>query len=324
MFIKTLLDGEAVAHMKSDPGLGRSLTNSMRYRAVLLLNKDQKDYLKKNLPTTAWKKLEEDMVKGRIRKRDWSGDVEQLRQGPAPEVIVGDGINPRKGPGDRTTPGDYEDSPFVARRLELINRERDVRDREEFWEELLRPAIEAFPANMATIEIVDQYVFQDFRRQRKSSSGKKGSKPTDTGLGWMLDRLDRLAAEHGHTLRVSIITAEKPRHLVKHAKDDMNREIIVDLLTTLLQSVPCHHLDLTVLVAPRKLAEKTPPGLHDRRIIIKGTCGFRLDKGAGDFYVHDDRSSTTWTWFNRWSNDQNRHHQNLKSKIPGEFSLPVE
>lgn len=289
--------------MAEHPMVGPLFVRSMEGKTILLTGPDFRQLCQSTLPPPTYSLLVDSMVKNRIRWRHQSPD-DQKSMSLEPEVIVGE---EDRTPEDRWIYSNLEgylDTTPVARRRDLHERVEHVRDRSEFWEWLLEPVIEAFPSTNREIDIIDQYLFQDFRRELNRTKSKSPRRLLHhIGVVWLLSQINSLCQGEPHRTVVKIYTAEKGARHSKSASDALDQAEIAELFQTLLDHEPLENLDFHVTIVPATKANPRPLGFEMRQLLVNRMMGFTFGHGVGGLTTvtlpdgsRGDRSPSTWTW----------------------------
>lgn len=330
MYTKIVLDESAVQEMVSS-STGAMFVPLLRDNAVLLLTPAQRKVLSTALPLGIWKRLEHDIETRRVLARKWSGQVANPGvKVLGVEVVVGDGPQSKGWQGTITDLPGYAYCDPVARRDELKSGMRTVVDREEFWTDCLAPVIDAFPENGRTLDIYDQYLFQDFRRTLREVT-KSGSDPSRSlsrerpGLAWLLRRVDDFAAGLSLPPTVRLCTAEKVKY---KDPDTLDKDQIFELLEQLVTMVSCENINLRVLIVPAQKVKPSTVGLKKRRLVVNGCKSFELAKGVGDFTdgkaTAHSKAATTWTWSGSLNQEELAALKTVRDLVPDGFQFHLE
>jgi hypothetical protein len=262
-----------VDNLASQSDNAKNFFRSLREVATLLLKPGDLDYLEERLPFTVWQLLKEDLNKKTILYRAIKDESVPLTRDLRPEVLVTNSLEGDQPPPNRTLPGDYHDCPQVRRRLALQKGTETAADRDDFFSELLLPALDAQRPGRRRISIYDPYVFQNVRRDlEKLKRIRREDAIESIGLVWLLKALSDAYADTSAKPEVTIYTTENEDndYLELHEMKEIWLEIIQRTQT------------LGVPVAIRAIGSYNRKVLHLRGIFINDVRGVIMDRGMGD------------------------------------------
>lgn len=273
MFVRTAVDRQTVDELATQSREAKYFFGSLREVATLLLKPGDLDYLEKRLPFTVWQRLKEDLNKKTILYRACGDERMALSRDLCPEVLVTNSLEGDQPSPLRTLPADYHDCPQVRRRLALQRLTETAANRDDFFHELLLPALDAQKPTKRRISIYDPYVFQDLRRDlQKLERMRREDAIESIGLVWLLKSLSVAYIDAPARPKVTIVTAEKS------GDDSMG---LGDMKKNWLKLTDKSG-ELGVHVEIRAIGTNKRRLLHLRGIYINDIRGFVLDRGMSD------------------------------------------
>lgn len=167
---------------------------------------------------------------------------------------------------------------------------------EEFWTEALHPVLDSCEPSSRVVYLVDQYVFQDFRRNVRQK-GNPNPKTSDksSGLVWLMSKLNGASANQTSPLPLIIVTAES------NNDDGIDAAEMCELLNLICDSIATSALKVTIRVVPAARVRPLPKCFKTRRLIVSSRDNFVLGKGAGDFSHSTLRSDDVINLSGNWS-----------------------
>ena len=278
MYARTIIDKSTVERLVGDEERATMFIDLLVGRALLLMTESDLEELSRSLPTSAWKKLEQYMISRRVPMRKISGVANRSSADPQPEVSVTRPPSDTASQPIRVTMGDYATCPTVAKRYDLRDRRRRLKSREEFWDEALLPVLDSFAPEQRTVYLVDQYAFQDLRRNIRDRNGNITKVPDrKSGLVWLLSKFNGASVNLESKLLFKIVTAESD------GDDGIDFEEMTEIISLVASSISVSALDLRLAVVPSSQMRPTPSGFRLRRLIVGGHADFALGKGGVDF-----------------------------------------
>jgi len=332
MYTKTVLHPSTIEAMNTDPRAGNMFVTIMQdRRAVLLLGKEELRSWEAKLPMRTYKTLEHSITNRRIRWRLREGTINEKTMSPSPEVVVTETDHEIDAPWLWSDMIGFSECLPVARRNSLLDGKERTVHRDEFWKWALLPTIEAFEPKGRTLDIIDQYLFNDFRRNLTQIGRKNGpSQPSDIAIVWLLQTLDTIGIDGNRRLLVRIVTAEKTSGKTAMS-DRISRDEIVDLFNELLTHCACANLEIDLLIVPGRMLTTSREGFIARKIVVNGQVGFTLGHGLGDLTRTvtpegsvDDKASTSWAFCQGFNVDHTTTHRELMTSVPAGYSYRIE
>lgn len=274
MFTRTLIDRAAIDELANRPGEAKLFFASLRDVATLLLNSGDLDYLQERLPFAVWQRLKDDLLHKSVLWRPRDHHVKSNTRENQPEVLVSYGPESQTPPPVVTAPPDYPDCAPVHRRVSLGRGTETARSRDEFFTELLLPALDAQKPSNRRVSIYDAYLFQDVQRSLDAlRHGRQLDKIDSMGLVWLLRAISGAYSDHASKPRVSVYTAESD------ADDYLDVDAIQDIAREVLGLTGPLNIELKV----NAIGSYNKKILHLRGIYVNETRGFVLDRGISDF-----------------------------------------
>jgi hypothetical protein len=296
VYTRTALDKSAIQTLADNESLGLLFLDILQKRAVLLLTKSDLEELRSSLPTRVWKKLEKYILTSRIPRRTICSHISRLPTEPHTEVVVESPPTSTEQPPIRTDIADYSECPIVARRKDFQEHRQGYVDREEFWTEALHPVLDSCEPSSRVVHLVDQYVFQDFRRNvRKKGNPDSKTADKNSGLVWLMSKLNGMSANQPSPLPLIIVTAES------NNDDGIDAPEMCELLNLICDSTSTSALKITLRVVPAARVKPLPKCFRTRRLIMSSRDNFVLGKGASDFSQSTSQSDNVINLSGIWS-----------------------
>lgn len=300
MYAKTFLDSGAIAELAASEN-PKAYLNLFRENSILLLDRELRKQLSEALPTHAYKRLMQDIEKGRQLMRA----IEPQSQGasrPIPDVIVESQPQHALQPPVRCKLRDFDEIPLIERLIGLHRGERDVRDREEFWKVCLRPVLEGIRSPTPTIEYFDSYVFHDSVRPMKKKTNEGMLKDrSHSGISWLLQKFEQFASQSDVDPVIHIYSESNKGEMTEN---DVLREFqeIVHWLNPQRCAIKIHLFESRFVdqVANKDLKHS----LHSRTLLINRQHNFSFNYGTRNLGLefnassgeYEDQIQRNWAW----------------------------
>lgn len=253
------------------PDKGKRFFEDLQRDGLLLVNRETLDYLESHLPFNTWTGVKELLIKRRISTRTWRGAASD--ESILPEVEVADSeINSPDSP-ITTTPSSYYACAPVIRRRSLLDGEYQCTSRDELWNLAFRPLVLALPLKSSEIVIVDQYLFNDIRRARKTDS----QSPDEVGARWFVDQLIATVSPKQRCLIkiITAVTAKPNDQLLEPEMETIARDVF--------KLAADNGLDVEIHILPKHVPATIRDLIHGRRILMGPHSLITLDRGLSDF-----------------------------------------
>lgn len=286
MYTKTQISQSTVEAITQERVLGDLLLNVLRTHANLVITKEDIALLR-TLPTGIWVKLKDDLAKRRIKWRLVPDPEWQRISDASIEVMLEESNLHERSQPTRTVLADYTDTPPVALRAAIREGSHSLRDREQFWEECLKPVIESTsptPSNRH-VHLVDQYAFHDAHRMIFTRDGNlKHRNLLDSGLLWLLSKLNSFGKSISSKLNFTITGTET---------DELDATQVIAMLSTITSCIDMRQLNLSANIVSGEENKRRPAGFISRQLIVSGNAHFHLSHGMRDFSLPRDQAALT-------------------------------
>lgn len=310
MYTRTALDKSTVLNLASNESLGHMFVETLRNRAILLLTESDIEEMRTKLPTQVWKRLEQYILTSRIPRRIIRSHTERMPAEPQTEVIIESPLSSSGQPPIRTDIPGYVDCPIVAKRKDLQEHRRPYTDREEFWTDALYPVLDSCDPNSRVVHLVDQYVFQDFRRDvRVRGSSDPRIPDRRSGLVWLMSKLNGISANQSSLLIFVIVTAELDDD------DGIDAQEMSDLLNEILTNISTSALRISVKIVPADRIRPRPRCFQTRRLIVSSRSNFVLSKGAVDLTQSKHHGDDSINFSGFWSPSLNKDEADALNEV---------
>ena len=306
VYTKTVITDAALAAIKTDRSLGLLLIERLRANATLVIH-DWSGI--KGLPTQLRETLKDDLVKERIRSRHIP-DVEWTTlDDAAVEVRLEDSPSHDGSFPIRTDIASFSDVPRVSRRAAIRSGETPANNREEFWTQCLLPVIESTKPLNRRILLIDQYAIHDMRKSVYSHNGNLvESRIQNSGLVWLLCKINSMSMKSGHTAKVDVVAAES---------FNLELSTIRPTLNEVVNRFDHEGLDLTFRIVRERGVNGRPDGFIARRLMINNSY-FTLSHGCRDLSLPRDQAPLTGT-FTPKCGQELRNSLNQLAQLPQEI-----
>jgi len=310
LYTRTALDKSTVLNLASNESLGHVFVETLRNRAVLLVTESDLEEMRTNLPLQVWKRLEQYIVTSRIPRRIIISHTERMPTEPQTEVIIESPLSSSGQLPIRTDIPSYVDCPIVAKRKDLQEHRRTYTDREEFWTDALYPVLDSCDPSSRVIHLVDQYVFQDFRRDVRVRDASDPRIPDRrSGLVWLMSKLNGISANQSSPLIIVIVTAERDKD------DGIDAQEMSNLLNEILANISTSALRISVKIVPADRMRPLPKCFQTRRLIVSSRSNFVLGKGVGDFTQRTPNGGDSINFSGFWSPSLNKDEADALNEV---------